>query len=36
MRWQVTGAKDAPADYLDGKRWEGGVEAWRDGASGEA
>lgn len=29
MKWQVTGAKDAPADYLGGGEWEGGVKGWR-------
>lgn len=28
MKWQVTGAKDAPADYLGGGGWEDGVKGW--------
>lgn len=32
MKWQVTGAKDAPADYLGG----GGWEVWMNGRRGGA
>ena len=32
MKWQVTAAKDAPADYLGGGGLESWVKGWRGGA----
>ena len=32
MKWQVTGAKDAAADYLGVDGWEGWVKGWWGGA----
>lgn len=35
MKWQVTGAKDAPADYLGGRGLEGWVKGRWGGAEAE-
>lgn len=32
MKWQVTGAKDASADYIGGGGWESRVKGWWGGA----